>query len=294
MPIPKRTSKLVIAALALSTLLGAGTVAHGFDPEKVFKPNEKPRSVFRFGFRAWKQGNMADALGAFRYGAEMNDLASQWKLAHMLQTGTGVERNHYAAYKLYAKIAGQFIDHAPRRGERGLVSHAVVSLGLYSLKGIKGTAVKANPRRAEDHFYRAAALYHDPVAQDQLGKLYRHGKLGVKQPRSAARWLGLAAKKGHPDAQAELGEMLFYGEGIRRKPVRGLVYLTRAAAGSALTGDERRIRKARKEAFAEATTEERNAAEKLFKRFTKRLKSRQRLFGFGPQQLNPDAVPVSE
>lgn len=294
MPTPKRTSKLVIATLALSTLLGAGTVSHAFDPEKVFKPDEKPRSVFRFGFRAWKQGNMADALGAFRHGAEMNDLASQWKLAHMLQTGMGVERNHYAAYKLYSKIADQFMDHAPRRSQRGLVSHAVVSLGMYSLKGIKGTPVKSDPRRAEDHFYRAAALYHDPVAQYQLGKLYRHGKLGVKQPRNAARWLGLAAKKGHPDAQAELGEMLFYGEGIRRKPVRGLVYLTRAAAGSAITGDERRIRKARKEAFSEATSEERNAAEKLFKRLANRLKSPTRAFGFGPQQLNPDKVQVSE
>ena len=294
MPIPKRASKLVIAALALSTLLGTGTISHAFDPEKVFKPDEKPRSVFRFGFRAWKQGNMEDALGAFRHGAKMNDLASQWKLAHMLQTGTGVERNHHAAYKLYAKIANQFIDRAPRRGERGLVSHAVVALGLYSLKGIEGTPVKVNPRRAEDHFYRASALYHDPVAQYQLGKLYRQGKLGVKQPRSAARWLGLAAKKGHPDAQAELGEMLFYGEGISRKPVRGLVYLTRALAGSAVTGDERRIRKARKEAFAEATSEERNAAEKLFKRLAKRLKRPTKVFGFGPQQLNPDAVQVLE
>jgi len=292
MPTHRRTSKFVIATLALGTLLGTSSLSHAFDPEKVFKPDEKPRSVFRFGFRAWKQGNMKDALGAFRHGAEMDDLASQWKLAHMLQKGTGVERNDYAAYKLYSKIVDKFIDRVPRRAERGFVSHAVVSVGLYSLNGIEGSPVKADPRRAEDHFYRAAALYHDPVAQYQLGYLYRHGKLGVKQPRSAARWLGLAAKKGHPDAQAELGEMLFYGDGIRRRPVRGLVFLTRAVTSSALGGDERRIRKARQAAFAEATDEERSAAKKLFNRFAKRMKASGTTFGFGP---NPaEAIEVSE
>jgi hypothetical protein len=42
----------------------------------------------------------------------------------------------------------------------------------------------------------------------------------------AARWLALAAEKGHHPAQALLGHLLFLGEGVPRQRARGLMWLT--------------------------------------------------------------------
>lgn len=210
------------AAVLIATPVGA------FDASKQFDANEEPRNILKYGYQALKRGAFDEAIGAFRFGASKNDVASQWKLAHMLQTGTGEKQDHKAAYDLYTKIADRFADQYPERHNLAYVAHAVVMLGRYDLSGIEG-GLDADPRRAEFHFYRAAALYHDPEAQYQLGKLYRSDKVGAKQPRSAVRWLSLSVRKGHVLAQAELGEMLFEGEGVAANPVRGLVMMSRAA-----------------------------------------------------------------
>ncbi len=218
--------KLILSAAFVAGLFS--TPAMAFDASKKFDADEEPRNILRYGYKALKRGAFEEAIGAFRFGASKNDVASQWKLAHMLQTGTGERQDHKAAYDLYAKIAERFVERAPDPRILAYVSNAVVALGLYDLKGIQG-AIQADPRRAEFHFYRAAALYHDPEAQYQLGKLYRAGKVGARQPRSAARWFSLSARKGHTLARAELGQMLFSGDGVSANPVRGLILMARAA-----------------------------------------------------------------
>lgn len=264
-----------LAALTLTLVVGVSAPTLAFDPEKTFGQDDEPRTILRYGFKALKDGKMDDAIGAFRFGAEKNDLASQWKLARMLQTGEGAKEDHLAAYQLYVTIANRYAERFPRSHDLPYVSAAVVALGHYSLLGIKGTNITANPRRAERFFYRAAALYKDREAQYQLGSLYRHGVLGVKQPRSAVRWFGLSARKGHRHAQAELGEMLFYGEGVSPNPVRGLVYMGRATASNAHRGIKS-IRKIRKRAFAKASAAQRAAAAKILnalKRDDKNIKT---------------------
>lgn len=250
-------------AAAFATSLFAGLLVNApvqaFDPEKTFKENDEPRTILRFGFQALKQGNMDDAIGAFRFGAEKNDLASQWKLARMLQSGAGLPKDDLAAYRLYSKIASRYDIVFPRTADLPYVSNAIVALGRYALTGIEGTQIKPDPRRAEGYFYRAAALYKDREAQYELGVLYRHGVLGVKQPKSAVRWFGLSARKGHRGAQAELGEMLFYGEGVRRRPVRGLVFMSKAVANSA-TSSVPTLTEMKQKAFEIASVEQREAA----------------------------------
>ena len=251
-----------IAAIVLTFVAGAGTPASAFDPEKTFGANDEPRTILRYGFKALKDGNMNDAIGAFKFGAQKNDLASQWKLARMLQTGVGIEKDHAAAHALYSKISRRYAEDIPRSHDLPYVSAAVVALWRYALTGIEGTQVRANARQAEGYFYKAAALYKDREAQYQLGSMYRSGVLGVKQPRSAVRWFGLSARKGHRRAQAELGEMLFYGEGVTRNPVRGLVFMGRATASSAHRGIKS-IRKMHQRAFAKASAAQREAADKI-------------------------------
>ncbi|MEM1317908.1 MAG: tetratricopeptide repeat protein, partial [Pseudomonadota bacterium] len=183
----------------------------------------------------------------------------QWKLARMMQLGELGTANHAAAVKLFVKIANRHGDRMPPAREEGYVSGALVTLGLYALHGIEGSGVRQNPRIAESYFYRAAALHHDPEAQYQLGSLYRSGLLGEMNPRSAARWLSLSARKGHPWAQAELGQMLIDGEGLRRSPIRGLVMLARAV--DTLGTLDLTVTAMNENAWAAATDDERKAAD---------------------------------
>lgn len=227
-----KTAPLFIACLLTLGAIFVGGHALAFDVTKKFKPDEEPRTILRFGYNALKRGAIDEAVSAFRLGAERNDLASQWKLARMLQTGDGVDQDHQAAYDLYSTIVERFADQYPTGGDRVFVANAMVALGHYDLQGVRDTDIDADPRRAEYHFYRAAAIFHDAEAQYQLGQLYRHGTLGSKQSRQAARWMLLSYKKGHLGARAAIGEMMFYGEGLRRDPVRGLVLLGQAAASA--------------------------------------------------------------
>ena len=49
-------------------------------------------------------------------------------------------------------------------------------------------------------------------------------------PLQSARWLSLAARKGHAPAQAKLGDILFNGDGgLEANPVEGLMWLTIAS-----------------------------------------------------------------
>lgn len=261
----RKTSVLSAWALALSvagTALVTGSAVHAFDPDSTFKADDAPQTVLRYGFDALRRGDMESALGAFRFGSDRNDLAAQWKLARMFQTGEGVKRDPASAFRLFTKIADRYSDRIPDGQDRAFVSHAMVSLGRYHKKGIEEASLQSNPRAAEFYFSQAAALYQDAAAQYELGKLYQSDVLGKSRPRLAARWYGLAARKGHSKAQAELGTMLFYGDGIRRNPVKGLVYLSKATANGTRKG-VRKFRKMRRQAFNDASQAQRAAANKM-------------------------------
>jgi len=262
--------KLVLAFTVIGVALSsAPQSAFAFDPDKVFSGDVAPTSILKYGFDALKAGRTSEAIGAFRHGADKNHLASQWKLARMLQAGEGAPRDQYAAYQLFGKIADRFTEIPPNRHDRPYVANSVVSLGLYSLSGIEGTTITRDPHLAEYHFYRAAALYGDAEGQFQLGMLYNSNLLGNPRPTNAARWFGLASKKGHALAQAELGNMLFQGQGVRKNRVKGLVYLTKAATRSAKRG-LKRILFLRESALASANEAQRQEASRRMARLNKR------------------------
>ena len=73
--------------------------------------------------------------------------------------------------------------------------------------------------------------------------------------RQAARWLQLAAEKGHAGAQATLGNLLFQSG----KVVRGLAMMT-AALERAAPGDQPWIRDMQEEAFSLAPEADRRTA----------------------------------
>ncbi len=290
---PMSDCKKAVLATAASLFLLSSTGAQAFDPEKVFQGNDEPHSILRYGYDALKDGRFEEAIGAFTFGAERDHVASQWKLARMLQIGDGGHRDDLAAYKLYLKIAKRFSDQPPSRSELAYVSSAITALGAYHLSGIKGSPIKPNASRAEGYFYRAAALYLDADAQYQLGKLYRGDRLGKPRPRSAVRWLGLSAKKGHALAQAELGEMLFYGEGVKRNAVRGLVFMTRATANSARQTLSN-IRARQLDALTRASEAQRQAARKIIESLDLRPKVEEGGYALDLELNKATSVPAAQ
>ncbi len=265
------TNKLpnVLAGLVISVGLLVGITvnsAHAFDPLKVFKSDEKPVDIMRFGFKAYKDGRKDEAVGAFRYAATKNQLAAKWKLGRMYATGDGVSRNEMSAFKLYREIVDEYTEIRPRRQDRIFVANAVVAVADYYREGIAGTRIKPNLALAMDYYFQAAALYGQPKAQYRLGRIYLDGELGKPQPVQAARWLRAASKKRYPAAQAVLGRMLFEGNGVRRRRVQGLMLMTLAVGNNTrgrVKGQFRWIGEWRERAFSKASKKEQLEAVEL-------------------------------
>ena len=136
-----------------------------------------------------------------------------------------------------------------------------MALADYLRRGIPGH-VDANLPRSRQFYFHAASFFGDPKAQFELGRMMLHGEGGRANPRQAARWLKLAAAKGHVGAQALLGYLLFDGHAIalEPEPVRGLAMLTMALRRSN-DGEREWIRPLQEEVFGLASEAERRTAQ---------------------------------
>ena len=107
-------------------------------------------------------------------------------------------------------------------------------------------------------FSYAASYFGNADAQYGLARLYLKPDASRDDFTSGARWLGLAARKGQHQAQALLGQMLFYGERLPRQPARGLMWLTlaRDSAGP----NETWLNESYNKAIANASEEDRAMA----------------------------------
>lgn len=196
--------------------------------------------------------------------AEGGDLLAQSTLGCMYARGQGVPRRDAKAFEYFRRIADEHADDAPGLPHARLVADAFVALGQFYLRGIADADLAANPGRARDLFGYAAAYFGDADAQYYLARLCLSGPGMARKPRLAARWLGLAANKGEPRAQAELGFMLFNGGEVPRQAAPGLMWLTlaRDAAGP----DDTWISETYEAAFSAANETDRAAALRLLER----------------------------
>jgi len=245
------TARLFAGALVLFGTLGP---ALALDEKLVVQPpSRNPLAMFRFGFSAYKRGEKQEAIEAYRYAAENGQVGARWKLARMYAEGDGVARNDYEAFKFFAAVAQQ--DVQPGSRDESYVSDALLAVGNYLRRGIPGTPVTPNPAVALEYYMRAAATYRNADAQFELGRMFLTGEGGAKSVQQAARWLQLAAEKGHVGARATLGNLLFQSG----KVVRGLALMT-AALEQAAPGDVGWIRAMQEEAFALAGESDRRTA----------------------------------
>jgi TPR repeat protein len=226
-----------------------------------------PFEAFRSGTQALRAGNTEQAVNELEYAADQGMPAAQWKLGRMYADGDGVQKNTLRAFEYFSRLTKAHGDDAPGTPQARFVASAFVSLGQYYLEGIPNSAVKPDLDRAREMYWYAASYFADPDAQYNLGRLYLDRNAGARDPRQAAKWLGLAAKKGQYQAQALLGAMLFKGDDLSRQAALGLFWLTLAKDGA--RPDEAWIAETYSNAFAQATDSERTMAYKYLENWLK-------------------------
>ena len=225
---------LAVAAVDPGTALDA--TARTPVPEKGYRSG---RDALRSGVRDYNAGDKQGAVRALEYAADQGQTLALWKLGRMYADGDGVPHDDLKAFEYFSRIADDNTDDSPDTPNSGVVASAFNALGTYFLEGIKGTYVRPNAERAYDMFNYAASYFGDPNAQYNLARLYLDGNGVDADPKQAARWFNLAAEKGHPPAQALLGDILVTGMGgVPVQRVRGLMWLALAREGAQGRKDE--------------------------------------------------------
>lgn len=200
-----------------------------------------PAEALRAGTRFYYAGEKKRALDSLRFAAEQGHPLAAWKLGRMYSRGDGVQEDDIKAFEYFSQIASNYADDSPTSPRAPFIASAFVELGSYYLTGISDSAIRPNVARAREIFTYAASYFGDADAQYHLGMLYLDER--DRDVRMAARWLKLAAQKGHLSAQGRLGELLcgeaFSGD---RSRASGLMWLTvahrrQSAPGSAWITD---------------------------------------------------------
>ena len=234
-------------------------------PLPIFKD---PRAALRAEFEGHRGDAAGASLEALRYAADSGESVAAWKLARMYADGDGVPRDDRKAFDYFAKIVEHFSNDDPSPSERTMASNAFVALGGYLRGGVATAQIAADPEHAFDLFRYAATFLRNADAQYNLARMYLDG-LGVKKdPRQAMNWLDLAARKGHAEAQALLGQLMFDGAGAQRP--RGLMYLTLARAAATNRPSAEWIAAAHAKALASASDADRQAADGMMESYLKR------------------------
>ena len=236
MPILKRHRLAIIGLLGA---LAAGTTpARAFDgnsaiddkaPLQMFK---NPKAALRAGLEGVRTGHSRSALAALEYAADGGESLARWKLGKMYAAGDGVPHNDAKAFEYFSQIIENYDEDDADPRQAPFVSSAFVALGVYNLNGIANSRIAPDAPRALEMFHYAAVNFGDANAQYNLARMYLDGTGTTKDGRQAARWLFLAADKGHIQSQALLGQMLFAGhEGVQKQRALGLMWLSLAHDG---------------------------------------------------------------
>ncbi len=255
----------LVFAIALALAVGSQTVESGAAKKRL--KFDSAGDAYKDGVRAHERGRMRLALTALKFAADNGHVEARWSLARIYAKGDGVKRDEAKAFHYYRLIADRHADVNPSRPAATIVANAFVELATYYRRGIKKLGLKPNPRRAAHLYSHAASYFGDATAQYQLAKMYLKGQGVAKNARLAARWLANAAKKQHAAAQAILGDLLWRGQKLRRRPIKGLALLTVARA-NATKSDAKWIRKLYRRAMEKAPLRHRSLAKRLAEYWT--------------------------
>ncbi len=200
--------------------------------QKALEIFKDPQQALQAGLGAYRAGDAATSLEALKYAAAGGESLARWKLGRMYADGDGVPQDDYKAYQYFEEIVDHYDEDNANWREKSVVASAFVAVGVFSLNGIPGSHLRPDHQRAMQMFLYAATNFGDSNAEYNLARIYMDGADGERDQRQAARWLNLAADKGHVESQALLGHMLFSGDGVQRQRARGLMWLTLAKEGA--------------------------------------------------------------
>lgn len=211
-----------LLSVGLMMIFGQVAPAGAFDINSGVTKESGPFDLFKFGFKAYKNGQKKDAVEAYRYAAEKGHTGSRWALANMYAFGDGVAQNDYEAFKIYNEIASQGVE--PGSEDTGFFVNALLALADYYRHGIPGSPIKTDLSQARQLYFQVASTFGVAEAQFQLAQMMLAGEGGGRNVQQAKKWLNQARKTGHAGAMAVFGNILFQ-EG---QAVRGLAYMTAA------------------------------------------------------------------
>ncbi|NTF41820.1 exopolysaccharide production negative regulator [Rhizobium sp. AC27/96] len=216
------SARVMMLSLCLATAVGLAGQARAFDINAGVSKESGPFDLFKFGFRAYKNGQKEEAVEAYRYAAEKGHTGSRWALANMYADGDGVAQNDFEAFKIYSEIAQQGVE--PGSEDTGFFINALLALASYYKTGIANSPVKVDLNQARQLYFQVASTFGVPEAQFQLAQMMLSGEGGAANVQQAKKWLNQARKSGHPGAMAVFGNLLFQ-EG---QSIRGLAFMTAA------------------------------------------------------------------
>jgi len=236
-------------ALALSGLCAlAPNAARALDGATPDAPDKLPappayasaRQALDLGLTDLKAGDLKGSLDALNYAADGGDPLAMWKLGHMYLHGeAGLAKDDVKAFRYFDALVRAYDEDKFDRNMIGAMANAFVAVAQYQLAGIAGSDVRPDPERALTLLQYAATVFKSTDAQFALGRLYLGGTaVTEKDPIRAARWLALAATKGHRGAEATFGHVLFAGLGVPVQRARGLKWEILAKNGALAPHDQ--------------------------------------------------------
>ncbi|KZL17588.1 Sel1 repeat protein [Pseudovibrio axinellae] len=224
--------------------------------------NVTPQQALKDGARAYYSGEKGKALSPLRYAAENGQAMAAWKLGRMYAEGDGVPEDDLQAFQYFSQVVREYSSDGPKARSAPFVASALVELGRYFLAGISDSPVKKNSHKAREVFTYAASYFGDADAQYNLGLMYLDKNVPDHDRRLAARWLKLAAVKGHVGAQAKFGELLYFTQELATARMTGLKWMT-LARRQVVGGDkESWIVSLHEKAFSLASEQERRKSAK--------------------------------
>jgi TPR repeat protein len=227
--------------------------ASAFDIKSGVSKESGPFDLFKFGFKAYKNGQKEEAVEAYKYAAEKGHTGSRWALANMYADGDGVAQDDFEAFKIYSEIAQQGVE--PGSEDTGFFVNALLSLASYYKHGIPGSPVKTDLSQARQLYFQVASTFGVPEAQFQLAQMMLAGDGGSTSTQQAKKWLNQARKAGHPGAMAVFGNILFQ-EG---QSANGLALMT-AALDRCKPKDCNWMESLQEQAFSVASESDRRSA----------------------------------
>ncbi|MGO6907224.1 sel1 repeat family protein, partial [Rhizobium ruizarguesonis] len=100
----------MLVGMSIAVALALSGPCSAFDIKGGVIKESGPFDLFKFGFKAYKNGQKEEAIEAYKYAAEKGHTGSRWALANMYADGDGVTQDDFEAFKIYSEIAQQGVE----------------------------------------------------------------------------------------------------------------------------------------------------------------------------------------